>query len=322
MTLRAQKTADNADGCGRAARTLLVATALCLALAACGGDEDEGLPGTPRPTPTPTIDPVQATVDAKIRLAIASIPTATPIVFPTFPPFPTPIPTPTPIVFPTFPPTATPVPTATPQPSAAAIYGQVRAAIARISTNGAVGSGVYIGDRYVITAAHVVLDTNGLPRQGSLISVELDSQRITRRATLTGWDRNMDIAILRLESEPGTPVAAQSFRRTALDGAGEIIFAVGYPQGTTGAPVITQGVISRYVLDTTQPPPVGRVMQYDAATAQGGSGSPGFDAGGKIVSIVQTINVTSSGSGIGLARGIVSDEIMDVLEQLKAGAQR
>jgi S1-C subfamily serine protease len=166
------------------------------------------------------------------------------------------------------------------------------------------------------------LDASGLPRQTTNIGVDLDSQRIARRASLIGWDKNLDIALLRLESDPGAIVAPQSFRRTAMEGVGEAIFAVGYPQGTTGAPIITQGVISRYVTDTTQPPPIGRVMQYDAATAQGGSGSPVFDASGRIVSIVQTINVTSSGSSVGLARGIVSDEIMDVLDQLKAGLRR
>jgi S1-C subfamily serine protease len=185
-----------------------------------------------------------------------------------------------------------------------------------------VGSGVYIGDRYVLTAAHVILDGNGVPRQTSGIGVELDSQRISRRANLTGWDKNLDIALVRLESDPGPAVTAQAFRRTGFEGVGETIYAVGYPQGTTGAPIITQGVVSRFVVDTTQPPPVGRVMQYDTATAQGGSGSPVFDVSGRIVSIVQTINVTSSGSGIGLARGIISDEILDAMDALKSGAQR
>ena len=284
---------------------------ISLALAACGGDDfDE-----PTLRPTPTIDPVQATVDAKIRTAIASIPTATPvptatpIIFPTFPPFPTPVPTPTP------PPTPSPI------PSAALVYSKVHAAVARISANGAIGSGVYIGDRYVVTAAHVILDANGLPRQTSGITIELDSQRMSLRSTLIGWNRNMDIALLRLETDPGASVPATAFRRTNLEGVGETIFAIGYPQGTTGAPIITQGVISRYIIDTTQPPPLGRLMQYDAATAQGGSGSPVFDASSRVVSIVQTINVTSGGAGIGLARGIVADEILDSLDRLKTGAQ-
>ena len=69
---------------------------------------------TATPTPTPDID---ATVEARIGVALAAIPTPTPV--PTDTPTPTPVPTdtPTPTPVPTDTPTPTPVPTDTPTPT-------------------------------------------------------------------------------------------------------------------------------------------------------------------------------------------------------------
>jgi hypothetical protein len=65
--------------------------------------------------PTPNID---ATVEAKVGVALAKVPTVTPIPTATPVPTPTPIPTATPMPTPTPIPTATPVPTPTPIPTA------------------------------------------------------------------------------------------------------------------------------------------------------------------------------------------------------------
>lgn len=48
-------------GTKRSARTIIAGVCLCMALAACGGDDDVAAEATPTPTPTPTANPFMAT---------------------------------------------------------------------------------------------------------------------------------------------------------------------------------------------------------------------------------------------------------------------
>ena len=112
-------------------RVLAPVIAVLLAVACAGKSPTPVLTATPDieatvqaavaaalPTATPTATPdIDATVEARIVVALAAIPTPTPV--PTDTPTPTPVPTatPTPTPVPTDTPTPTPVPTATPTPT-------------------------------------------------------------------------------------------------------------------------------------------------------------------------------------------------------------
>lgn len=188
-----------------------------------------------------------------------------------------------------------------------------------ISTAEADGSGFYIGDRWIVTAAHVILNDNGTPTQTTGINVYLDSRRITTSAALVGWNRQKDVAVLRLPAEPGVPPL--QLRRTELKGVGEKIYIVGYPLMISNDPVITEGVVSQFYSDTTEPPPLGRVLLYDIVGPSGASGSPVLDAVGRVVGVHQSGYVTTGDAPLGINKGIISDEVLDILNAIKAGSQ-
>lgn len=278
----------------------------------------------------PNEQAILATVDAKISQTIAAIPpptpqpTPTPIVLPSTPtpqPTATPLvlpPTPTPIVLPPTPTAIVVSPTPTPGPDASLVYGRVRASVARISTTVAMGSGFYIGDRWVVTAAHVVLGSSGRPTQARGIAVYLDSRRILASGTLIGWSRQKDVAVLRLAADPGVP--ALELRRTDFVGTGDKVYIVGYPLDIADAPLITEGIISEFINSTSSPPPVGWVLLCDIVSASGGSGSPILDTAGRVIGVNQIEFVDPGGTPTGLEIGITADEVLNILDALKAGS--
>lgn len=330
-------------------RCLFLPLLVGLALSACGPAETEiqatvdaklqaalaTLAAQPTLTPAPTVTPITLPPSSTPQPTVTPQPTPTPIALP---PTATPQPTPTPQPIPTLVPTATPIrppPTATPQPTAtpvavvanaAAIYTQANRSVARISTGIALGSGVYIGDNLVLTAAHVILTSTSPgagPVRESGIVVELDSQRVVRSATVVGYNRQKDVAILRLDRDPGVPALA--VKATGLSNVGGAIFILGYPQGASGAPIISQGVISRFYVRSGEPPPTGNIMQYDAAIAPGSSGGPILDGTGSIISVSQAVLLTTSGAlsgqSTGFFIGVAGDDILTILTGLKAGTR-
>jgi len=165
------------------------------------------------------------------------------------------------------------------------------------------GSGVVIGDRVLVTNAHVA----GRTRQ--LRAAFADGTRMD--AAVVGLDRLSDLAVLRTVDSTPPPV---SFGDAATLQVGQLVVAIGNPLGLAGS--VTTGVVSG--LGRSLPAHSGAhtrmiedVIQTDAALNPGNSGGALVDTSGRLVGV----NTAVAGVGLGLAVPI-NDTTRSILRTL------
>lgn len=156
------------------------------------------------------------------------------------------------------------------------------------------GAGViWSTDGLVVTSAHVILSTHGV--RGDAHAVLADRRRLP--AALVGWDREIDLALLRVEAHD---LAAAMVGEPHRLRPGELVLAVGHPFGLSGA--VVMGVVH-------QAPARARHgglgwIQADVRLAPGNSGGPLADAQGRVIGI----NAMIAG---GLALAVPSPTVHD-----------
>lgn len=144
------------------------------------------------------------------------------------------------------------------------------------------GTGFYIDPAgYVLTNYHVIQSEVDPTYEGySRLSIrpsESPDDRIA--AKVVGWDRLLDLALLKVEAKPEFVFALDDAEDRLSQG--ERIYAIGSPVGLENT--VTSGIVSalgRRLL------PTGEVMQVDAPLNPGNSGGPLLDEGGRTVGIV------------------------------------
>ncbi len=303
-----------------ARRTAHISLALAVfALAACSEGPD-----------------IDATIDARIQLALEARPTVTPQPSPTPQPTPTSPPAPTPQAIPTALPTATPAPTVTPQPTSTAapeptpiptatppptptstsplpptptaipvpndLYADLRLSVVKIGNGGNVGSGWAIEEGWIITNEHVV-------SSASTVSIEVplaEGGVRTLTGTVRGVDSRRDLAAIEVDHR--APILPR--RVVVATDAGTPIMQFGYSVLSDGGfPVVHTGVITTVirhlgnVLDNgPQRADEGGdtagvgVVVFDADADPGDSGGPVVDMQGNVVGITFG-SVISTNSG-------------------------
>ena len=173
------------------------------------------------------------------------------------------------------------------------------------------GSGVVITPQgEVLTNYHVIdkaLEIRCLLNDGS-----------ARTATLIGSDKEIDLALLRLDSTPeegelNVPAAELSHSKTLQEGS--FVMAMGAPWGLNRS--VSIGIIScgsRYLPDNSQ---YTLWYQTDAAILPGNSGGPLVDTEGNVVGI-NTLGASVVGS---LGFTLPATTILDVLPRLREYGQ-
>jgi serine protease Do len=154
------------------------------------------------------------------------------------------------------------------------------------------GSG-FIVDRngYIITNNHVV-------EKMDHIRVKLHSEGGEYRARLIGYDRETDLAVIKID--PKTPLDPVTIGNSDAIQVGDWAVAIGSPFGLEAS--VTAGIVSatgREIIPTQQ---FQRFIQTDAAINPGNSGGPLLDIRGEVIG-VNTMIATQNGSnnGIGFA---------------------
>lgn len=188
------------------------------------------------------------------------------------------------------------------------------------------GSGVVLdADGMILTNDHVVtLGGEISARQAEITASFSDGTKA--RATIVGTDPLTDTALVKVEGVKDlTPITVG--KSGNLD-VGEQVVAIGSPFGLDAT--VTSGIVS--ALD--RPVEVARdqdgnvtaypAIQTDAAINPGNSGGPLVNMDGQLVGINASIRSTSSGGGaesgsIGLGFAIPIDEVLPIIEQLRAG---
>ena len=151
------------------------------------------------------------------------------------------------------------------------------------------GSGVVIGDRVLVTNAHVAGRTRHV-RAAFADGNQMD-------AAVVGLDRLSDLAVLRTLDDTPPPVP---FGDAATLQVGQLVVAIGNPMGLAGS--VTTGVVSG--LGRSLPAHSGThtrmiedVIQTDAALNPGNSGGALVDTSARLVGV----NTAVAGVGLGLA---------------------
>ncbi len=144
-----------------------------------------------------------------------------------------------------------------------------------------IGSGFFIDPRgYVITNYHVVASEVDPEYEGYSRAYVRFSDDISQKvpARVVGYDRNFDIALLKVEREPKWYFPL--YGETELE-PGDTIYAIGSPGGLENT--ITAGIISATGRRFLQ---MGDVMQVDVPINHGNSGGPLVGGGGEIIGVV------------------------------------
>jgi S1-C subfamily serine protease len=98
------------------------------------------------------------------------------------------------------------------------------------------------------------------------------------RAKVIGWDKAMDLALIKVDHTPGYVFSVVD---SATPKIGDTVIAIGSPGGLEQT--VTSGIVSalgrRFL-------PLGDVIQIDAAVNHGNSGGPVVDLAGRLVGIV------------------------------------
>ena len=152
------------------------------------------------------------------------------------------------------------------------------------------GSGIYLGEGYVLTARHATKH----PGSGNAVDplhISVRSSTLEEvPAALVGVNQFLDVALYRIPQEMlPRGLSARTFSEVeAL--TGEQVFTAGYPLGW--GPAVSYGYIGNRntFLQTIQ----SRLIQVDLAACSGNSGGGLFNAQGEIVGIVHAIIQTDA----------------------------
>jgi len=167
----------------------------------------------------------------------------------------------------------------------------------------ALGSGFVISaDGYIVTNNHVIEDADE-------ITVEF-FDGTERVATLIGRDKNVDIALLKVETENDLDYVA--FGDSDVARVGDWVMAMGNPLGQGFS--VSVGIISARNRELSGA--YDDFIQTDAAINRGNSGGPLFNMQGDVIG-VNTAILSPNGGSIGIGFSMASKVVGPVVDQLK-----
>jgi serine protease Do len=149
---------------------------------------------------------------------------------------------------------------------------------------------------YIITNKHVVSDERGNPVDH--IKVKIHGEDTEYRAKLIGFDRETDIAILKIETHHSLqPVTIANSDAVQV---GDWAVAIGSPFGLQET--VTAGIVSAMNRANIGDGQFQRFIQTDAAINPGNSGGPLLNIRGEVIGVNTMIATRSGGyEGIGFA---------------------
>jgi serine protease Do len=182
------------------------------------------------------------------------------------------------------------------------------------------GSGVILSaDGYIITNNHVVRNARHVRVQlaaapetrGDVLEAPLHAHGQLLEAKVVGFDREADLALLKVEA--AEPLPFLTLADSDLLRQGQLVLAFGNPLGLENS--VSLGVVSS-VGRQIQPDDPMSYIQTDASINPGNSGGPLLDASGNVVGI-NTFILSQSGGSEGIGFAISSNVVKAVYEQLR-----
>ena len=156
------------------------------------------------------------------------------------------------------------------------------------------GSGFVISeDGYILTNYHVIEDAYSGGYEIKVVFYNGDSYT----AEVKGFDRNNDIAVLKIEAE-GLNAAELGTSDSLF--VGDTVYAVGNPLGELNYSM-TSGMVSATDRLITTEEGTMTMFQFDAAVNQGNSGGPVYNTSGQVVGVVTAKSNEDGTEGLGFA---------------------
>jgi len=181
----------------------------------------------------------------------------------------------------------------------------------------AIGSGVILDpDGYIMTNAHVVEGARQIrvllssPVPDSPLNIAPVGKRQILDAKLVGEDKNIDLALLKVEGH-NLPTLPLGTNRSAHPG--ELVMAIGSPEGLQNS--VTLGIVSSVWRQPDPEQPMVYV-QTDAPINPGSSGGPLVDLDGYVVGL-NTFILSESGGSEGLGFAIPAAAVKFVYKELR-----
>jgi S1-C subfamily serine protease len=144
-----------------------------------------------------------------------------------------------------------------------------------------IGSGFFVSPQGLLLTNHHVIESEVEPgaSPSSRLSVRLPGSKGERLpAKVVGWDKNLDLALLKVEYKPPY-VFSLSTGADPLPG--QRLQAIGSPGGLEAS--LTEGIVSAAARPLLA---LGEVLQIDVAVNPGNSGGPLVDAQGRVVGVI------------------------------------
>ena len=187
----------------------------------------------------------------------------------------------------------------------------------RFQNASAAGTGI------VLTAAGEILTNNHVIRGATTIRVTDPATGHSYAATVVGYARTADVAVLRLKN--ASHLATVTLGRSSAVKVGQSVTAVGNARGAGGTPAATTGKvtalgrpISAGEADGTSERLTG-LIQIDAALEPGDSGGPLFDSGKHVIGMDTAASAGFAFESGGEGFAIPIDRAMSVVRQIEAG---
>ena len=169
---------------------------------------------------------------------------------------------------------------------------------------------------HIVTNYHVVRPTSTFATPQTITVETFDGDQYD--AEFIGGDSVSDIAVIKIDAEPGT-LNPLPIGDSAILEPGMTAIALGHPFGADQAFSMTHGIISglsRSIQSQGARMPVPAVIQTDADMNPGNSGGPLLNSSGEVVGVntqIRSLSITNSGVGfatpINLVRRVVSNLI-------------
>ena len=166
------------------------------------------------------------------------------------------------------------------------------------------GSGVIVdANGYILTNYHVV-------QRADKIEVQLAGETKHYAATVVGYDRETDLAVVKIDAGRKLPVAKLGNSDAAQ--VGDWVLAIGSPFGLEAT--VTAGIISykgRPGMQQFQ-----RFLQTDAAINHGNSGGPLVNLAGEVIGINTAIVADGGGGTAGIGFALASNIAVEVYNEI------
>ena len=189
---------------------------------------------------------------------------------------------------------AIPAPTATPSPNASvdanSIASHVNPAVVDVNTVLGYQNARAAGTGIVIKSSGVVLTNNHVVSGATSITVTEVSDSRTFSATVIGYDRSEDIAVLQLAGASGLPTA--TLANSSSVNVGDPVVAIGNAGGAGGTPAVVTGQVTALNQSITASDQgsgaseqLTGLIQVAAAIEAGDSGGPLVNGSGQVIGI-------------------------------------